>query len=294
MGMPGAGGSVFRTGGNVYYVQAFTGDDENTGRNPAQALATVTQALTLCTDDQDDYIIVLDDWQETVPVDITHTRVHIIGVSTNPSSPYVAMNASDDNPIFTVTASANNCEIAGFSFGGGNTHAGIENQGGTPMNLHIHHCAFGHSFAGNTPQDGIRVELNATQLCIEDCIFYGNGGGAIGTLTRDGFRFAGAGAALGGMIRNNIFLGCAGVAINLVSNADGMVITGNMIACDADTQGSGITIAATCTGCMVMDNRATFGDITAAMANNPYLDSAAANGNHWSGNMKGNAFIDPA
>jgi len=68
----------------------------------------------------------------------------------------------------------------------------------------------------------------------------------------------------------------------------------NVIACDADTQGSAITLAANATGCLVVENKALFGEQTAGMANNPYLDQAAAQSNHWTNNYKGNTLVDPA
>lgn len=279
--------------GNVFYVDGVNGNDLWDGLTPGTPFATITHALTQCVADNDDYIIVLEHWQEVVAINVT--RVHIIGVPANPNHSFVQMNAAADTAIFTVTADSNNCEIAGFSFGGGATHAAIENVGGTPMGLYIHHCQFGHSFAGNTPQDGILIDLNATNIRIENCTFYGNLAG--GTLTRDGIRWAGAGDPLNGAIEDNHFLACPGVGINFVSVAagtGGIIINDNRFACGADVQGSAITLAATCAGFLVAENKALYGDLTAAMANNPYLDQAAAFSNHWMANHKGNALVDPA
>lgn len=278
--------------GNVFYVDGINGSNLNDGLTPNTPWATITFALTNCVADNDDYIIVLDHWQETVAINIT--RVHIIGIPCkNPNHGFVQMNAAADTAIFTVTALSNNCEIAGISFGGGATHAGIENAGGTPMGLHIHHCQFGHSFAGNTPQDGIRIEINATAIRIEECTFYGNV--AEGTLTRDGIRFQGGGNPLNGTIVNNTFLGIPGVGIDFVSVAaghGGILIKDNVFGLDADTQGAAITLGATCAEFLVVGNRAQFGE--AAMAQNPYLDGAAANSNHWTNNISGNALVYPA
>jgi hypothetical protein len=279
--------------GNIFYVNGITGSNLNDGLTPATAWATITYALTNCVAGNDDYIIVIDHWQEVVAINVT--RVHIIGIPANPNHSFVQMNAAGNTAIFTVTALSNNCEIAGFSFGGGAAHAAIENVGGTPMGLYIHHCQFGHAFANNTPQDGILIDVNATNIRIENCTFYGNLAG--GTLTRDGIHWAGGGDPLNGAIVNNQFLACPGVGINFVvvaANTGGIVIKNNIFACGADVQGSAITLGATCAGFLVSGNNALYGDVTAAMLNNPYLDQAAAANNHWMANYKGNAPVDPA
>lgn len=279
--------------GRVYYVDGINGNNGNSGITPDAPWATITFALTQCANDRGDYIIVLDHWQEVVAINVT--RVHIIGASRNPNHSFVQLNAVGDTAIFTVTALSNHCEIAGFSFGGGATHAGIENAGGTPMGLYIHDCQFGHAFAGDTPQDGIRVEINATNIRIEKCSFYGNAGE--GTITRDGVRFQGGGNPLNGVIFDNQFLDIPGVGVNFVTVAaghGGITIKDNVFACDADTQGSAICLGANCAGFLCAGNKALFGDVTAGMITNPYLDNAAPAANHWMGNMKGNAFTDPA
>jgi hypothetical protein len=279
--------------GNVFYVDGINGNDLWDGLTPNTPFATITHALTQCVADNDDYIIVLEHWQEVVAINIT--RVHIIGIPHNPNHSFVQMNAADDTAIFTVSALSNNCEIAGFSFGGGATHGGIENPGGTPMGLYIHDCQFGHFFAGDNPQDGIRIDLNATNIRIERCSFYGNLAG--GTLTRDGIRWTSGGDPLNGVITDNQFLACPGVGINFVAvaaNTGGITLKDNVFACGGDVQGSAITLADTCAGFLVSGNKALYGDVTAAMLNNPYLDQAAAANNHWMANYKGNALVDPA
>lgn len=287
--------------GNVFWVDGFNGNNANVGTRPDQPFLTITYALTQCIADHNDYIMVLDAWQEPAAVDVNITRVHIIGLGnylrSNSNHPFVALNAAADHAIFTVTALSNNCEIAGFNLGGGATHAGIENAGGTPMGLHIHDCVFGHSFAGGTPQDGIRIEVNATNIRIENCIFLGVPGGK-GTLTRDGIRWLCGGDPLNGNIENNQFKALPGIGINFAQVADatgGITIKDNVFSCGADTQGDAITLQATTRGFIVVGNKALYGSATAAMVNNPYLDNTiVAPFNAWMCNYKGNALIDPA
>ena len=282
--------------GNIFFVHGFTGLDTNDGLTPATPFLTITHALTQCANDHDDYIIVLEHWQEVVAINVT--RVHIIGATKNPTQAFVQMNAAADTPIFTVTALSNHCEIAGFSFGGGATHAGIENVAGTPMHLHIHDCMFGHSFAGDTPQDGIRIGVNATNLRVENCIFLGVDAEGGGTLTRDGIRFTSGGIPLGGSFKGNIFTGIPGVAINIVqvaANSGGFIIEDNRFMAEiADAQAAGWAITlqgpGTVKGCLIAHNFASqTGDDT---GNNPYRDLStgvlATCLNGWVANYAGN------
>ena len=304
MGMPGVGGSLIKTTGNVYYVNGFTGLDTRTGLNPNYPLLTIAHALTHCVNDHDDYIIVLDHWQEAWPVAINVTRVHIIGAGVDPNHPYVDLNAPADTAIFTVGATGNNSEIAGFAFGGGVTHAGIENTA-TPMGVYIHDCLFGHVFCGNTPQDGIRIGANnATNIRIEKCTFLGNEAVGGGTITRDGIRWATGGDPLGGVIKDNTFIGIPFMAIDFVSVAaltGGFIVTDNIFyadIADANPAGWAITVAAAgnLVGCLFTRNHASqCGDGT---GNNPYRDLStgvlATNLNGWAMNYSGPAVISPA
>jgi hypothetical protein len=285
--------------GRIFWVDGINGLDTNPGTTPALPFLTITHALTQCVNDRNDYIIVLDHWQEVV--DINVTRVHIIGLSNylrpNSNHSFVQMNAAADTAIFLISALSNNCEIAGFSFGGGATHAGIENAGGTPMGVHIHDCVFGHSFAGGTPQDGIRVDINATNIRIEHCVFLGAPGGK-GLITRDGIHWSCGGNPLNGYIGENEFKALPGIGINFNQVADatgGITIKDNVFSCESDKQGAAIRLAATTRGFIVSGNKALYGPTTAAMANNPYLDlTTVAPFNAWMANYKGNVLIDPA
>lgn len=291
--------------GNVYWVNtaANGGSDLNVGTRPDQPFEHIQHALdNHCVNENNDYIMVIGDWQEAATITVNKTRVHIIGLANyfrpNTNNPLVCLNASGAWPIFTVSANSNNSEIAGFMLGGDS--AGIANVAGTPMNLHIHDCVFGHSFSGNTPQDGILIDSNATNIRIEHCIFLGTPGGK-GLITRDGIHWSGGGDPLNGNIENNQFKGLPGVAVNFVSVADatgGITIKDNVIVCeDVDggpaVVGNGITLADTCRGFLVVGNKAGHGQ--AQTANNPYLDSAVVPPlNTWIENYSGNALIYPA
>ena len=287
--------------GNVFWVDATNGDDGNVGTRPDQAFATIIFALTQCVDDNNDYIMVMENAAEAATITVGVSRVHIIGLGNffrpNSNHPYIELSAGGDWAIFTLTTASANCEIAGFSLGGGATAAGIQNLAGTPEGVHIHDCVFGHAFIADTPQDGIFIDLNATNIRIENCIFLGIPGGK-GTITRDGIRWDSAADPLCGVIENNEFNGIPGIAINFVALLDatgGIGIKDNVIVCGADTQGDAITLAATTRGFRVAGNKALFGKVTAGMVNNPYVDATIVSPfNTWIANHKGNVLVDPA
>lgn len=269
--------------GRTFFVNGITGNNGNSGQDPSLPVLTIAYALSLCTADQNDYIIVLDCWQEAMPIAVNITQVHIIGYSHSPIVPYPILNAAADTAIMQLTAAtANLCEIAGISFGGGNAHGAIEFTN-TPMGVNIHNCVFGHFFSGQTPLHGIFLDANnTTAISIQNCFFYGSGNTVGGTITADGINWDGTGVSRGGIIYNNWFLGCPGIAIDIVDNLIGGIIQNNSIALDADTAGAGITMGATATGNLIAGNLAVFGE---AAAQNPYLDNAGANANHWAANM---------
>ncbi|GAH85335.1 unnamed protein product, partial [marine sediment metagenome] len=156
--------------GRVFYVRAAWagGDNANSGHDPGAPLATIAEAMNRCTNDHNDYIIVLTCWEEPVPIVVDKTMVHIIGIGGSLMSPAATFHAPTDAAVFTLTGDSNNLEIAGFSFGGSISHGAIENTVGTVMGLNVHHCVFGHSFAadGDALLHGIHIASNATGIII--------------------------------------------------------------------------------------------------------------------------------
>ena len=277
--------------GDVYFVNGFTGLNTNTGRTPDDPWLTIAYALTRVVDDHDDYIIVMDHWQEAWPVLINKTRVHIIGVSSNPTHPFVALNAAADTDIFLLSVFGNNCEIAGFDFGGGPTHAGIGNVAGTPMGVFIHHNRFGHEFAGDTPQDGIRIDANITSYNISDNFFCGSFPGK-GTITRDGIRINNGAVSLLSVIERNTFIVIPMVGVHLLQMARGTKIQDNRFTTPEGANGEAITLEANTLGCLVDGNHAMSGGNN-AMTRIPFRDLSTGppvgSGNDWGQNFAGAA-----
>lgn len=279
--------------GEIFWVDGFAGSESNTGKSPLDPLLKIATALSLCTNDQDDYIYVLDCWQQdTFPITVNKTRVHIIGVA-NKSNRFPCMQPTGDTAVFTIGSSGNDCEIADFNLSGGLNHGCIELT--NPIGIHIHDCIFGSQHAGGTPQDGIAAISPHDPIhgLIEDCKFYGTGNNSNGLITRDGIRNIGGGASnfRNMTVRNNVFLGIPGVAINL-DFAQGAMILDNKFALDADTAGAAITLVGGCLGCFIDGNSANYGDT--AMGGVPYSDGGAAGANTWGLNYRAGVSIMPA
>jgi len=282
MGAFNGKGSIFFVNGGADGVTA--GLDTNDGLTPANAFLTIAHALTLVTNDNDDFVYCFNVYnQDVFPIvlDNTMDSVHIIGLA-GPTGAWPTLDGWTGNTaVFTV--GNENCEIAGFMLGGGAAHAAIE-VGSGANGLWVHNCTFGHFWCG-AGQDGIRATAGGGSVfggLIEDCWFYGSDG-PNGTLTRYGITNLAHGWGEW-TIRNNFFDGLPTQAIDLGAGgaANEFVIEHNIIGC-ADTDNIAIQLGASAHYCIVSDNKAGHGKVV--MTQNPYGDAAADN--HWMCNQVG-------
>ena len=264
--------------GKIYYVNGNTGSDGYTGESKVTPMKTIKAALAKCVSGRDDYIIVLDHYQETFPITVDKSMVHIIGLKVG--QPMVWLTASSDTAIFNVEEDF--VEIAGFEFGAGATHAAIEFTASKGYGC-IRDCVFGWMQAG---QDGIRVvaPYEAAETIIENC-FFGN------NLTRDGIRIDHA--MTRGLIQDNLFRSVPGIGINVVSQITLGTIRRNKFMLPSDSAGKAITLGANNSGVFVEDNDANFGHGD-AMLQIPWVDSAGGDANTWDNNKRGGVVVFPA
>ncbi|MBA7651168.1 hypothetical protein ES703_58983 [subsurface metagenome] len=262
--------------GKKFHVNGLTGSDGYSGENKNNPLKTIKHALSKCVNDRDDYIFVHDCWaQETFPITIDKSRVHIIGVGVPSMNLYPQLFGDGEN-IFELNA--NYVEIAGFGFVSVGASA-IVSGAATPSYGWIHHCTF--ATAALSLLNGIAVVGSQMgNMLIEDNIFGSN-------ITNDGI----TGQFVNCIIRNNIFRDCANVAVNLGGVEIGAII-GNYFyqVIPASTAGWGITLALNANGGIIANNvGSATGDETAG--GNPYRDLSSGstigtvlNGwvnNHW-------------
>lgn len=271
--------------GRVFYVDngATHTSDSNEGTDPNHPLTKVQAGIDKCTDDQGDYVFVLDCYNsDSVPIEVNSGCAHIIGMSVPANWGWTVLAGTSDD-VFEVSSHYN--EIAGFSMIGA-TKIGIDLQ--SCSFFWIHHCnfavgagalAYGVRATTGTPSEGL----------IEDCNF----GKLLTSLTTDGIQ----GALTSVNIVNNYFRNCAGKGINIdIANIGSIV--GNYFAHPASANpddGWAITLGSGSSNGLIMDNYAAeCGD---GSGEDPFHDfssgAVASLLNAWAGNYFGNAITDP-
>lgn len=281
--------------GDVFYVNtaAKGGNDTNAGDEPDEPLLTLTKAISLCAADHDDYIFVMDYWRptgETWPISVNKNGIHIIGVARPGPLPYPAIHPATDVAAIQLTSSGQYVEIAGLTLGGGNAHGGIDwLNAGQVDGVWIHDCTFGHQWFG-TPLSGIHQVATATRggygNLIERCTFMGDLANCTGAITGNGIDLLGSVASYDLHVVDCLFKGVA-VGINCTVVHNGVFLNNRFVCADA-ADGEAIALLTACRGNMVDGNRAMNGG-DAAMTQQPYVDVAATNKNHWGMNYTSNA-----
>ena len=291
-------GTLFGAVGEIFHVNTasatFPGDDGNSGLDFEHPLLTITAALAKCVANRHDYILIWDYWQasgETWPISVDKNAVHILGV-TVPGLPFPAIHPPSDTGAFQLTSSGQYGEIAYLTIGGGSSHGGIKmGNSGQVDGFNIHHNVFGHEFFG-TPLNGIEQPVGSSRggygVKINDNIFLGDlanvGGKITGNaidllkITTEPWRNI--------QIEHNQFLGCA-VGINMTLGLGGQILNNKFVIADSG-DGEAIALLAGTLGMMVDGNVAMNGG-DAAIGQQPYVDVAATNKNHWGVNWTTNA-----
>jgi len=289
--------------GRVYYVSHFApGADTNNGIDPGTPFLTITYALTQCVANRNDYIVVLDCWAEateTWPIPVSVDRVHIVGM-TSPNAPYTKIKPPDATNTAVMNVTGDYVEIAGFDFGSGDDHGGVELSQG--RNCWIHHCQFGSveaNKAGGLPIYGISVYADSNTFClVEDCHFLGQDANAGGCIGIHGITTAGAPGAVSfgwSVIRNCMFQGipACGIYIDLTSS---MVIQDNVFSVPDAVNGEAITldlVGGVTHGNFIKGNVAGMGMLNAGYTFNPFRDLNGNTQNAWAMNYRGNQVIEP-
>lgn len=264
--------------GTVLYVDGVAGSDSNNGFEPTHPLLTIAAALALCTNDHNDTIVVLDyyDLESDVAVTINKSKVTLIGSPGGCTDrSWTCIHATADTACFIIAA--NDVRIHNFTFEAGASHGGIEFSGGK-CRLGVFDCWFAAGAYGIwSAAGGIAFSLEVAR-----CHF-------CQSLTAQNIYINDDPAFI--YIHDNTFDQAQGCAIEIVQGGGGRIMD-NVISCGSDAVSTAIVLGASVTRCLVARNYANFGD--ADMASNPFTDGAAADVNHWMGNMKGITLIHPA
>jgi len=295
-----------RGNARTFYVDSTSwgsGSDSRQGTDPNYPLATIAKALDLAVSGRNDYIVVLNSWDnDTTTITVEKTGIHIIGINgNNHRAPWcwIKINGDGSDAVFTLKGGdAANVEIAGFTLGADASHPCITTAAGTSTNLiygWLHHLSFAATGdAAFTAQDGLTGYSGGNGLdgiLVEDCVFGYE-------LTRDGIRFINF---YDGLIRNNIFEMSAYMGIRQVTGgaARGMPdIIGNYFKqkIPALDKGSAIYVTDGGGGMIAFNQVAENGDGTCD--NDPYVDLSTGVAdttlNAWGWNLVGTAKGEPA
>jgi len=303
----GVGGYPYLSGGKVLFVDYLRGADGYEGTNPDYPKKTIANAFLSITDSlttgwQNDYIFVLaskdqDDAATIYPTVALGAEAHwhLIGISNaNPTFGVVLGMDSDNTTAGCITLNNGagvESEIAGISFGGGETGGGGISVSQT-HGLWVHDCYFGHSFCGDTPDYGIYSadQTNSENMLIEDNWFWGSGDSGQGKLAINGIYLYGATPPKNVIIRRNFFGGTPSAAI--IGALLGAVILDNDFHLGADTAGLAITLQSGSAGCYIRGNHATIEE--SSSSTNGYLDQSTTNNNAWGLNYVNDAAAQPA
>lgn len=287
--------------GTVFWVDGVNGDDDaNDGLTWLKPLLTIKEALSRCTDNHNDVIMVMDYWQPTGedwPIVVDVQQVHIVGWAQG-NLPYPAIHppsASSTVSAFMLSSGGQYGSIENLSIGGGTAGGGIEiGPEGQVDGFLIKNCTFGHSWFG-TPLNGILQKVTANRggysNRIEKCLFLGDLNSMTkGAITGNAIDLldvtSSATMMYGTEIVDCVFMGCA-VGINMARASDSL-ITGNKFTVADSADGEAITLSALCYGGMISGNEAMEGQ--EALDNAPYKDLGT---NHWGRNLSGGLNVMP-
>ena len=274
-GDPAAGKVLFVNG--VDWANGFTeGNDGNSGESVDDPLATITQAISLCTNEGNDYIYVLDYWQNEAswPIAVNVDGLSIIGVNWRPMRPWPIVASSGNYPCFDITASTIVIRDMGLYPTAG--YAGITFDDGC-KNVWIDRCEF--------IQGSYGVQLASGDmsfgLAVTNCHF-------IASLTSGGITIQDDPAFC--FIDGNWFDRLTGDCINVLQGA-GHFITNNYFSLKANSAGLAITLGSGVSRTFVGNNYAAYGN---AVTTSPYDDAGTVETNSWGRNFLGDTTIDPA
>jgi len=119
-GVPVLGAGPIVTTGTVYFVH-HTGSNSNSGLDPTQPFANLTTAITACTTNKGDVIILMPSHAETISTTVTLSKanVSIIGLGNGTARPNLTQGTTGSTGMLTVSGSNN--RIANVYFTGSAT-----------------------------------------------------------------------------------------------------------------------------------------------------------------------------
>jgi len=270
----------------TYYVN-YGGNDSASGLDPAEPLLTITEAVSKCTNDRHDTIVVMNYWlNEDGPITINKRHVSVVGSHSGanwfggaPAAPAIMLNAAGDTQVLILAE--RDIAIANFVFDSGASYAAITFTGGAGyVRQGIFNCQFTSGKYGIESTAGSSYQPSH-YLTIKNCWFHPD-------LTSGGILLGSNGSWP--LIENCWFEQVPGPQINVTGAHAGGRILYNMHSLDSDTAGEAITLGSNPSRYYVQGNRANDAGIT-AMTANPFVDGGVDN--IWVDNYRCNAVLLP-
>lgn len=278
--------SVFGVGaptGALIYVNGAGagGSDDNDGLAPGRPKLTITNALTLCTDDGDvaDTIVCLGSPGDAVfPIEVNKAGTSIIGAPSFSYYPRVAVDARTAvEDVFDIQKSY--VSLRNLTFYAGAAKDCVSITAATVFRVSVIGCNFFWGAKGfymlGTNGDGHYIARN--WFCRE--------------LTSYGIHLHSTHPFV--RIENNVFDEVQDIACYLQGAVVGTQVIDNIFNVPSNTAGLAITIAiGSSQGNMICGNRANYGPTT--MSSSPFRDLSGGLINNWMANVVGDAYAQPA
>ena len=267
----------------IYYVNGVTwsngfaaGDDGNDGLTIDEPLHTITKALSLCTNEGNDAIVLLDYWAatgETWPIAVSKSLVSIFGIQHKYMQGWIWLYSASD---VCMDITGKNVYIEGLNFYPAATKACVTMDDGA-QRVWLNKCGF------HVGTCGVDLDADDTSSGIEitNCFFSAS-------LSAGGIDVDDDPAFMN--IAGNHFDRLTGDCINISAGA-GHRIVDNTFALKANTQGLAITLQTGVSRALVTRNHASYGT---ASTTSPYDDEGTVTTNSWGLNYLGKTAIDPA
>jgi hypothetical protein len=226
--------------GSTFYVDGTSGNDTTGTGSRTAPVKTITKALTLCTSNAHDQILLLPNSgsspttiTETATITITKNYVQIRGPGRD-----VNVTNSSSSTVFDIQASG--VGLSGFRV----TTSGGGSSSGVLINSSVDFVRCEKLWIESAHQDAIRINV-ANRCEVIDC--------HIVSAARDGVRVdSGAGSGEFNKVTNNVIRNCTGSGVNLQgSDASYCVIRNNLIR----NNGTGVTVASGVVNTTFTDNR---------------------------------------
>lgn len=263
--------------GDIRYVHAGSGSSTGPGFSPETAYATIDQAISACTADNDDVVVVLPDHTESITgaagIALDVAGVRVIGLGVGRNRPRITFTTAD---AASCDVTAARCSLENLVFiNGRDAQTAMINV--TAADVTIKGCELQTGDATTQAVVGILTNASADRLRIEGCHIHG----LVTAGTTSQISIVGGDSLV---IKDNIIIGaCAttgNIAAATTASLNGAIVGNLILNQTADANNKTIVLGASDTY-IIANNRMAVIDSTAPA---PVTAAGAyVSGNYWTG-----------